>query len=643
MVSMGTCLNTVDERLEFHLQRDPTYRRVWDQAVLGDDIKMQQIAEATEIPMAELRALLDLWHPPASTTHLQAREHYIANLVAQKIQAEHRARASRGPAQTSLQVRTASRIPRSAPKPPQLDLLRPHIGSGALSAQQRLAILRNFDASAVNMHPLNEVRNDGNLGYLKLGPALTEVIVHAREAFLMRLLMPQVDGSLDARRIAHSALRTHQERLKGLRLCTNNDPRMLEIERLRSRPAHQFSATMNPSTGEVYLGEPDEPLPEAIAANINPFDATRLLSTLIQPIDHEVGIEPLLAQIARHFPLDALEAIQRADLTSAVVYPSNYYTQPAALYHPESFAHLLSTIGLGAGTLFFGSGDPMPALLLYEYYASRAPTANPAVRLIDRFASSPPLRQHLPGRANGFVDLTTGRLRSSAWRWARPGSSAYVLAHELVHALDYALGLVGPASGEPEFQKIYEETSAAQKSGLRHPAFPNDYAETGAVELFADAGAIFLGLYTRNEADVVVRYTRADLKRDNPALYAYFEDFFGRRIPEALSRNEINPARDWIHALDLGSNDSSTQRTDSSLNDYFAEVSRHVRKALLHNDESALNKAEVLLEEYGNRQRESARQLHLLQALGFFTSRGQRDLIQERIPRIRAHIQARSG
>ena len=120
----------------------------------------------------------------------------------------------------------------------------------------------------------------------------------------------------------------------------------------------------------------------------------------------------------------------------------------------------------------------------------------------------------------------------------RSGVEPRVVAHEMLHVVDFSCGGPEGLSAEPEFVALYN----AIVKGDAKP--PSAYALHSTRELFTEGAVAFLGL----SRDMSSR----ELRDSNPALWAYVENLFGERLPSVLEDKTVRPSSAWTKDLAAG-------------------------------------------------------------------------------------------
>ncbi|HZH02714.1 MAG TPA: hypothetical protein VEY30_02950, partial [Myxococcaceae bacterium] len=128
-----------------------------------------------------------------------------------------------------------------------------------------------------------------------------------------------------------------------------------------------------------------------------------------------------------------------------------------------------------------------------------------------------------------------------------PPSLVHTIAlHELMHAVDWALGTGGRQySSTPEWRSLFEATRAREGHGGTCLPFPTAYSQTDSSEFFADCAATFLSSHVDSSGNVAVR---EDLRRHLPDVEAALDRLFSETIPDAVARQILQKPDDAFHA-----------------------------------------------------------------------------------------------
>lgn len=135
----------------------------------------------------------------------------------------------------------------------------------------------------------------------------------------------------------------------------------------------------------------------------------------------------------------------------------------------------------------------------------------------------------------GAVSPQNRRLVIHTPLFDRSDVRTHTVTHEILHVIDFSCGTGLGLSAEPEFMALYDAICRGEA------ASPSDYALTSARELFAEAGAAYLGV-DRN-------LSRAALREKNPELCAYFDELFESRLPQIVRDGGVRPSTEWTNDL----------------------------------------------------------------------------------------------
>lgn len=243
--------------------------------------------------------------------------------------------------------------------------------------------------------------------------------------------------------------------------------------------------------------------------------------------------------LAKRLPASVAEALQRAELTSARYAPT-LSKSDMTVQVPRSVEACALGFLAGVGAMFSGLGTDAFGLVCGSVIAAGTlgpERLSPFMQLLHhRLGAQFPKRRMVLFEYGGEVDPKTGAFSVSAPVFASAEHRAGVFVHESLHVLDFMCASVGSTcSMEPEFVAIADRMRAGEV-GL---AYPSRYARANDLELFAEAGSAYLDLPKRG------CMSRAELRENNPPLYAYCERFFAERLPAALARGEFTRAEQW--------------------------------------------------------------------------------------------------
>ena len=151
-----------------------------------------------------------------------------------------------------------------------------------------------------------------------------------------------------------------------------------------------------------------------------------------------------------------------------------------------------------------------------------------------------------PGALACYIYLA-GLVRSRFPSDAPPSLVQSIILHELMHAVDWALGEPGQQfSSGPEWRQLFEAAHAKASTGPTSLPFPTCYSRTDPSEFFADCAATFFRTQVDQTGNVAVP---EDLQRHLPEVEAMLDRLFSKSIPDLLQEGAPQKPTDILRTM----------------------------------------------------------------------------------------------
>lgn len=355
-----------------------------------------------------------------------------------------------------------------------------------------LDIARRVPARQIRLVDSNDIDLPIDANALRVSsPEAIEAIMATRKDHLLEVALGlvgrvQAKGRPFAVRFGLASVRMPKvlTLLAGMYVFHRRSEPMAAHGRIAERVGTTMDAFVDRGTSEVILREANTPLPESVASRRRPEHSRAVLKDVSFETPNDATRSEVIAIYADCVPSEALDILTRGDL-------SFYVPADRKAFLRVSSAKDLELVGPG---------------------------------LAKRFRKRELAGEFAPLTAE--VALSPGRPVAAMFRTAA--------IHELMHALDLALGSDGEAFSESgEWLELYEETLKECRSKNGTLGFPNAYSRTDPKEFFAECLTMFLVGNVNGYGAQEVVTTREDLRRVNPRAYALAEKFFREVVPEA--------------------------------------------------------------------------------------------------------------
>lgn len=311
----------------------------------------------------------------------------------------------------------------------------------------------------------------------------------------------------------------------------------------------RFEAFIDRATSRVVLRERTSRPPRGVADKIAPDAAAPIIQKMISESTDPVAGRQIVKGLAHAVPLDALELVARAGTTIRVM-------------------------------------------------GSRSEVGTPSQKQRAMYGDAWCGIEQLCRRddADGFFDSTAdcieiGRTNfepSFGWRKS-------CAAHELMHALDKALGHDGRLLSETkEWCALFDVTKQETRAGAGSHFFPTRYAATNPAEFFAECATIFLTTKVISHESFDEVTTREVLRRANPDVYRFIKMVFEQRVPAALAAPDRSPTKMERAESDLGTDWRAREDAGKEPSDLIVLLRNLFRLAVLSGDRRVMLDASEL-------------------------------------------------
>ncbi len=598
----------------------------------GDSAATRRVAEATGLAVQQL---VDVFDVASRAAHRNYREDMIAkiigNVIGKATRVHDGAQAGAGTA-TSRDLLLGKM---NGSELLNLSQLSPLAGAEKLDDNHIATLAKKLDGGAITVVPISEPLHATPSGWLKLPADVTVAVVCAREAHLGAKLVPSLDG------VSFEDLSKHIEKALAAEIDAlhrgHGREEMAELQRLSSRSRQTFSAYLDPASGRVVVSEPSVPLPASVVVDAEKNHA--LLREMLESHASKATTDAVLGLLAEHLPTDVLNAARTANLTRM-----RLWERRNVLSDTAKGVEKVASVGAGAivgGAVALATAGSLGVVPLAASLGAQVVTS---IALRHGVAHSHPLAQALAPRSQrsvattGEVELKRRTLDVEASKFLDPQVVAGCLTHELMHVLDYSLGVAGPASHEPEFVALWEKTRAACEAGEKTPGFVTTYSQTNRVEFFAECAVAYLNLQVEGVGRAVKISSRGDLLRQNPEVYTYFERIFSDRLPHAVKDGSILPSSLWIDPKLPADEARAKPEGDRKPEDWLSIAADLARRAVATNDPTLLDEATQACEHARRALGQAAKHLRVGTLFDALLSRWEIGRIESRLAHLKAGL-----